>query len=82
VSIIQQGDSTMRTTKSAKTKIILCVAITLGATSTALAASPHRNAFEQCVATHNYGSSDDDSLTGYDMAVGRCMELLNRRAAK
>jgi hypothetical protein len=64
---------------STTTKIIFCAAITLGAASTALAASPYGNSFDQCVASHNYGSGDsDNSFSGYDMAVGRCLELVNR----
>jgi hypothetical protein len=79
-----RGDSTMRTTTSIKTKIALCVAVMLGTASTGLAAGPYGNPSElqQCAARlqgSGYGSVDsDNSFSGYDMAVGRCMEYINR----
>jgi hypothetical protein len=72
----------MRTTTSVKTSIVLCVMAMLSTASTALAAGPSE--LQQCAARlqasgQGYGSMDsDNSLSGYDMAVGRCMEYINR----
>jgi hypothetical protein len=70
----------MHTTRSIKTQIALCVALILGTASTALAAGP--SDLQQCAArmqTFGHGSTDsDNSFSGYDMAVGRCMEYINR----
>jgi hypothetical protein len=74
----------MHTSNSIKTQIVLCVALILGTASTALAAGPHGNPSElqQCAARQQafgHGSMDSDNpFSGYDMAVGRCMEYINR----
>jgi hypothetical protein len=67
-----------------KTTLILGVAITIGAASSALAAGPSGSDAElrQCIARMDgsgFGSDPDDAgTTAYDVVVGRCLEQLYR----